>query len=51
MKKIYILMMLCMMGGVGYLQAQELKEYPLDTINGEEVYKYRVERSIGLYRI
>ncbi len=44
-------MMLCMMGGVGYLQAQELKEYPLDTINGEEVYKYRVERSIGLYRI
>lgn len=31
--------------------AQELLNYPLDTINGEEVYKYRVERSIGLYRI
>lgn len=25
--------------------------YPLDTIDGEEVYKYEVERSIGLYRI
>ncbi len=25
--------------------------YPLDTINGEEVYRYQVERSIGLYRI
>lgn len=33
------------------VQAQELKDYPLDTINGEEVYKYRVEKSIGLYRI
>ena len=33
------------------LQAQELLNYPLDTINGEEVYKYEVERSIGLYRI
>ena len=31
--------------------AQELLDYPLDTVNGEEVYKYRVERSIGLYRI
>jgi len=51
MKKIYILMMLCMVGGFGCLQAQEVKDYPLDTINGEEVYKYRVERSIGLYRI
>jgi len=44
-------MMLCMVGGFGCLQAQEVKDYPLDTINGEEVYKYRVERSIGLYRI
>ena len=25
--------------------------YPLDTINGEEVYRYQVERGIGLYRI
>ena len=33
------------------VKAQELLNYPLDTINGEEVYKYRVERSIGLYRI
>ena len=31
--------------------AQELLNYPLDTINGEEVYVYQVEKSIGLYRI
>lgn len=34
-----------------WTQAQELLDYPLDTINGEEVYQYEVERSIGLYRI
>lgn len=33
------------------VQAQEMLDYPLDTINGEEVYKYEVEKSIGLYRI
>ncbi len=33
------------------LFAQELLNYPLDTINGEEVYVYQVEKSIGLYRI
>ncbi|MBQ3999027.1 MAG: hypothetical protein II644_06770 [Paludibacteraceae bacterium] len=32
-------------------QEQELLDYPLDTINGEEVYRYEVERSVGLYRI
>ena len=32
-------------------KAQELLNYPLDTVNGEEVYQYEVERSIGLYRI
>ncbi|MBQ9295581.1 MAG: hypothetical protein IJ204_00105 [Paludibacteraceae bacterium] len=38
----------------GHAKAQPasgLKDYPLDTINGEVVYKYQVERSIGLYRI
>lgn len=33
------------------MKAQELLNYPLDTINGEEVYRYQVERSVGLYRI
>ena len=32
-------------------KAQEVFNYPLDTLNGEEVYRYEVERSIGLYRI
>ena len=33
------------------LQAQELLNYPLDTVNGIEVYRYQVEKSIGLYRV
>ena len=33
------------------VKAQEILPYPLDTINGEEMYRYEVERSIGLYRI
>jgi hypothetical protein len=33
------------------LKAQELFNYPLDTVNGEEVYRYEVEKSIGLFRI
>ena len=33
------------------IQAQETLSYPLDTINGEEVYRYQVEKGIGLYRI
>lgn len=32
------------------LRAQ-VPDCPLDTINGEEVYRYTVEKSIGLYRI
>ena len=29
----------------------ELLPYPIDTVNGQAVYKYRVPRSIGIYRI
>ena len=32
-------------------QAQKLLNYPLDTINGEEVYLYHAEQSLGPYRI
>ncbi len=32
------------------LRAQK-PECPVDTVNGEEVYRYEVEKSIGLYRI
>ena len=50
MKRIcYIVALLCMT--VAAQAEDELKNYPLDTINGEEVYKYEVEKSIGLYRI
>jgi hypothetical protein len=48
MKKfLSIMMILCAM----QVPAQDLLNYPLDTINGEEVYVYEVERSVGLYRI
>ena len=43
-------LLLCSLFVVG-AKAQELPDYPLDTINGEEVYRYEVERSIGLYRV
>jgi len=48
---IKIAVVLCTVFLCGPLGAQELLDYPLDTINGEEVYRYEVERSIGLYRI
>ena len=49
MKKfIYIVLLLCTTMSV---HAQELLNYPLDTINGEEVYRYQVDKGIGLYRI
>ena len=46
----FILCTLCSMLFI-QAKAQELLNYPLDTINGEEVYRYEVEKSIGLYRI
>ncbi|MBQ5379557.1 MAG: hypothetical protein IIU10_05030, partial [Paludibacteraceae bacterium] len=51
--KSLILCLLCAMwyGLTVQAQEQELLNYPLDTINGEEVYRYNVERSVGLYRI
>lgn len=33
------------------LQAEFVMPYPLDTIDGKIYYQYKVERSIGLYRI
>ena len=50
-KKTFIVFALCSLL-FGQVQAEDsILSYPLDTINGEEVYKYEVERSIGLYRI
>ena len=49
--KALIICILCAVCCMLNVQAQELLNYPLDTVNGEEVYKYEVERSIGLYRI
>jgi len=50
-KKKFIVFALCSLL-FGQVQAEDsILSYPLDTINGEEVYKYEVERSIGLYRI
>ena len=48
--KAFIVLALCALLFVP-AKAQELLNYPLDTINGEEVYRYQVERGIGLYRV
>jgi len=48
--KLFIIVTLCSLLALR-AQGQELLNYPLDTINGEEVYRYQVEKSIGLYRI
>ena len=45
-----VVFVLCALCGLS-VRAQELLNYPLDTVNGEEVYRYEVERSVGLYRI
>lgn len=48
--KSFIILALCSLFFI-QAKAQELLPYPLDTVNGEEMYRYEVERSIGLYRI
>ena len=48
MRKIYCIVLLLMATVAIYAQAPDC---PKDTVNGEEVYKYQVEKSIGLYRI
>ena len=48
--KVFIVLALCALFFV-QAKAQEVLNYPLDTINGEEVYRYQVERGIGLYRV
>ena len=48
--KVFIVLALCALCFV-QAKAQEVLNYPLDTINGEEVYRYQVERGIGLYRV
>lgn len=49
MKKNYIISALLLLFAL-FTHAQE-QDYPLDTIQGEVVYTYQVEKGIGLYRI
>ena len=51
MKHLLRLMTLCLAMSLTHTVCAELLPYPLDTINGQVVYKYRVPRSIGIYRI
>lgn len=49
MKKLmFIVLSMVMCLGI---YAQDIPNYPLDTIDGKIYYRYRVARSIGLYRI
>ena len=50
MRKLYYILALLFVAVTALAQNEE-KNYPTDTINGEIVYRYQVEKSIGLYRI
>ena len=53
--KVKGLLLLCFLSILNFqfstVSAQELLDYPLDTVNGEEVYRYAVDKGIGLYRV
>lgn len=49
--KLVIVFVLCALSLCTSLVAQELLNWPIDTVKGEEVYRYKVEKSIGLYRV
>ena len=49
MKRIFAILFVCLCWGS--ITHAELLPYPTDTINGQAVYRYRVPRSIGLYRV
>lgn len=49
--KTVIVFVLCALSICTSLVAQDLLDWPLDTVKGEEVYRYKVEKSIGLYRV
>lgn len=49
-KKLFILAIALSWMGLGFAQNPDL-DYPTDTIEGVIVYRYPVERSIGIYRI
>ncbi len=49
--KVIGISLLCSLFFVQSWAEDSILSYPLDTLDGEEVYKYEVERSIGLYRI
>lgn len=50
MKRLIGLCMLLVVS-IASVLAQDILNYPLDTINGKIYYRYTVERGIGLYRI
>lgn len=53
MKQIHLLALLLFVVSFAYAEENTLviDSIPLDTIQGEEVYKYQVEKGMGLYRI
>ena len=51
MKYFLRLLTICCALSLTTMANAELLPYPIDTINGQAVYKYRVPHSIGIYRI
>ena len=51
MKSLLRLLTICCAISLTTVANAELLPYPIDTVNGQAVYKYRVPHSIGIYRI
>ena len=51
MKCLLRLLTICCALSLTTVANAELLPYPIDTVNGQAVYKYRVPHSIGIYRI
>ena len=46
-----LIVMLLMIAGTLSAQQDSVKVWPIDTVNGTAVWRYKAEKSIGLYRI
>lgn len=51
MKRLTLMILLMIAAEMVFAQQDSIPTWPIDTVNGTAVWRYRVEKSIGLYRI
>lgn len=51
MKRLTLMILLMTAAEMVFAQQDSIPTWPIDTVNGTAVWRYRVEKSIGLYRI